>query len=183
MNFSLVRTRVLAAALAAAFVLAGVLAAAGSAADAKPAKTAKAEKPAKIDLNTATAAELEEVPGIGPAYAKKIIAARPYASVDELTKSGIPAARLKKILPLVTVREKAAPAGEAGAKVTRTARSEKPAGATSSEARTPPTKGMVWVNTESKVYHLEGDRWYGKTKKGQWMTEDEAIKAGYRKAK
>jgi hypothetical protein len=42
---------------------------------------------------------------------------------------------------------------------------------------------MVWVNTKSKVYHREGDRWYGKTKEGKFMTEDDAIKAGYHAAK
>ena len=51
------------------------------------------------------------------------------------------------------------------------------------EAAKPPVKGMVWVNTKSKVYHVEGDRYYGKTKSGEWMTEDEAIKKGYRKSK
>ena len=43
--------------------------------------------------------------------------------------------------------------------------------------------GMVWVNTETKVYHKEGDRWYGRTKKGKYMTESEAMKAGYREEK
>jgi hypothetical protein len=38
------------------------------------------------------------------------------------------------------------------------------------------------VNTDSKVYHKSG-QWYGKTKKGQFMTEDEAKKAGYTAAK
>jgi hypothetical protein len=47
----------------------------------------------------------------------------------------------------------------------------------------PPAKGMVWVNLETKVYHYEGDQWYGKTKRGQYMTEADAIKAGYRAAK
>jgi hypothetical protein len=42
---------------------------------------------------------------------------------------------------------------------------------------------MVWVNTETKVYHREGDRWYGNTKKGKYMTEADAIAAGYRAAK
>jgi hypothetical protein len=50
-------------------------------------------------------------------------------------------------------------------------------------AATPPSPGMVWVNAKSKVYHTAGYRWYGKTKNGQWMTEDDAIKAGYRKSK
>lgn len=37
---------------------------------------------------------------------------------------------------------------------------------------------MVWVNTETKVYHKEGSRWYGRTKKGKYMSETDAIKAG-----
>jgi hypothetical protein len=44
------------------------------------------------------------------------------------------------------------------------------------------SSGKVWVNTESKVYH-KGGRWYGKTKAGKFMTEDEAKAAGYSAAK
>ena len=39
---------------------------------------------------------------------------------------------------------------------------------------------MVWVNTDTGVYHKPGSRWYGKTKQGKWMTEQDAIKAGYK---
>jgi hypothetical protein len=42
---------------------------------------------------------------------------------------------------------------------------------------------MVWANSKSKIYHVEGDRYYGKTKRGEWMTEADAIKAGYRESK
>jgi hypothetical protein len=51
--------------------------------------------------------------------------------------------------------------------------------------QTPPAKtsGMVWVNTDTGVYHKEGSRWYGKTKHGKYMLETDAIKAGYKPAK
>jgi hypothetical protein len=58
-----------------------------------------------------------------------------------------------------------------------------PASAAATTAQQPPVKGMVWVNLSSKVYHKEGDRYYGNTKNGKFMTEDDAIKAGYREAK
>jgi len=43
------------------------------------------------------------------------------------------------------------------------------------------TNGQVWVNTDTGIYH-KGGRWYGKTKQGKFMSEDDAKKAGYRPA-
>jgi len=43
--------------------------------------------------------------------------------------------------------------------------------------------GLVWVNTDSHVYHREGSHFYGTTKKGKYMTEAEAIKGGNKAAK
>lgn len=48
----------------------------------------------------------------------------------------------------------------------------------------PPASNVVtvWVNTDSRIYHKPGTRWYGKTKHGKYMTEADAIKAGYHAA-
>lgn len=56
--------------------------------------------------------------------------------------------------------------------------------APSAAPQTPPanSSGMVWVNTDSGVYHKPGTRYYGKTKHGKYMLEADAIKAGYHAA-
>jgi hypothetical protein len=67
------------------------------------------------------------------------------------------------------------------------AASPAPAKSASAEAATNPPAaggghGLVWVNTESHVYHREGSRFYGTTKKGKYVTEAEAIKSGNKAA-
>jgi hypothetical protein len=57
-----------------------------------------------------------------------------------------------------------------------------PAARTTDEAANPPAPGgghgQVWVNTETGVYHREGSRFYGTTKKGKYVSEADAIKEG-----
>jgi len=38
----------------------------------------------------------------------------------------------------------------------------------------------VWVNTSSSVYHCPATKWYGNTKRGEFMTQSEAQKRGFR---
>jgi hypothetical protein len=58
--------------------------------------------------------------------------------------------------------------------------------ASSEEKTTAPAlgglEGLVWVNTDKHVYHREGSRFYGTTKKGEYMTELEAIQTGNKAA-
>jgi hypothetical protein len=116
----------------------------------------------KLDLNTASLDQLQKLPGVNASTAKKIIGGRPYTSVGELEKVGLPKPTIDKLAPMVTV-------GDAAKETTPP----------ETVTKVPPQKGMVWVNTASGIFFREGDRWYGKTKEGKFMTEADATKAGY----
>ena len=38
--------------------------------------------------------------------------------------------------------------------------------------------GQVWVNTKTHKYHKEGSHFYGRTKEGKYMSEQDAIAEG-----
>jgi competence protein ComEA len=112
-----------------------------------PSKTKSAAKEL-VDLNKASLEELEaNLPGVGPATAKKIVDGRPYTTVDDLSKAGINRRVLELIRHLVTVGgESEAKPKTAGSKTTRSRPSvlkTAPLGGEASEA----PAGKVNLNT------------------------------------
>src|SRR5215510_3418004 len=107
---------------------------------------AKAETK-KIDINSASADELTSLNGVGEATAKKIIAGRPYASVDDLAKAGVTKSTIAKIRSQITVGMAAQPA-----KSTATEKSGKRA------KEEPKTSGSVDLNqaSEKELEELPG---------------------------
>jgi hypothetical protein len=99
---------------------------------------------------------------------KRSGACRGHGGVKEFTSETTPAAATP---PVTSPSTPTAPAPE----VT----TSKPA---ARQAVPPPagSSGQVWVNTASKVYHCPGTEWYGKTKKGEYMSEAAAKADGAR---
>jgi competence protein ComEA len=59
--------------------------------------------PQKIDLNSASLAQLQNLPGVEPGMAAHILAGRPYATIDDLARNGVPLSTIERIRPLVTL--------------------------------------------------------------------------------
>jgi hypothetical protein len=50
---------------------------------------------------------------------------------------------------------------------------------TAATTNSQPQQGKVWVNTKSGVYHGPNSRYFGKTKEGKFLSEAQALAAGY----
>jgi competence protein ComEA len=116
-----------------------------SAGSAKTSSSPAAKGPSgPIDLNSASLKDLEELPGVGEATAKKIVAGRPYASVDDLAKAGVSKGTIEKLRSAATVSASGAP---------RAAAASAPAPAAASKSGAAPTTkaagALVDLNTAS----------------------------------
>ena len=102
--------RLIALLIALAFTLASgspVLAQAKTDPAAKPDKAATAAKKGPLDINTASEDQLKALPGIGDAYAKKIMDGRPYKRKDELVqKKVVPQGTYDKIKDQIIAKQK-----------------------------------------------------------------------------
>lgn len=53
------------------------------------------------------------------------------------------------------------------------------AGAMPNQSPVPGAPGVVWGNPRTKVFHCAGDPWYGRTLRGAYMNEADALAKGY----
>ena len=83
-------------------------------------------------------------------------ACRGHGGVDKAASAGTPAVAATPAKPAAPATTAPAPGGGAG---------------------------QVWANEATKVYHCQGDRYYGMTKKGGYMSESDAKAKGFHAAR
>jgi len=151
---------------------------------------------AAAGLLGALAAQAQQLPADAPAGTTVQCKDGSYASPDN--KSGAcrghkgiktwfgKAADAKGAAPAAAAPATAVETQSAAVSKTGVAPSTGPLAKTPTRANDPSTMpaapgggaGKVWVNESSKVYHCMGDRYYGKTKKGEYMSEADAKAKG-----
>jgi hypothetical protein len=138
-----------------------------------------AQSPTPAKHRASTKAQAAASPAASPATSPK---AKPGSKKAAATAAASPAASPSpakfNLGDLFKPKTSAAAASPAAASPAR--------GASTGAATKAPAAGgghgLVWVNPETHVYHREGSRFYGTTKKGKYMTEAEAIKEGNKAA-
>lgn len=105
-------------------------------------------------------------------------AAAPAKKSAPMAKPATPPAAAPAAKPAPTPAPAAAPAPKAAA-APAPAPASKPTPATNANMPAPGGgPGMVWLNASTNVYHCPGAQYYGKTKSGSYMTEDQAKAKG-----